>query len=301
MIVLTKPVTGFLICFTAACAGTLIFACMPVQASWDVKLAADPRTKCFSAQTFADIGLFNSVVNIATDFLFATIPIPIIWNLQMNTRTKISLVAILSLGYFACAAGIVKAKAQADYPSNTDRTYHDTFFVWNALELYIGILAASLPAVKPLFSSILTSARTGLSGSRSKSYTNPRGRSRTTGGIGPGIPGSGYHSRGYQRHQDLSATASVLANYELKGLSSPTTVITSTTQSGGSEGSRESVMRHKRPYHVHVTSGDLGDIGVLPDGDSEHSEGGDTRPKSSSESTEGLRGGIMRTTEVKIH
>lgn len=39
------------------------------------------------------------VVNIITDVLFASLPIPIVWNLQVNLRTKISLVAILSLGY----------------------------------------------------------------------------------------------------------------------------------------------------------------------------------------------------------
>ena len=37
--------------------------------------------------------------NIATDVLLATLPIPKVWKLQVNVRTKISLIAILSLGF----------------------------------------------------------------------------------------------------------------------------------------------------------------------------------------------------------
>lgn len=40
-----------------------------------------------------------AVVNILTDVLFATMPIPLVWQLQLNTRTKLSLITILSLGY----------------------------------------------------------------------------------------------------------------------------------------------------------------------------------------------------------
>jgi hypothetical protein len=41
----------------------------------------------------------NSAINIFTDFVFATLPIPVIWPLQINMRTKITLLCILSLGY----------------------------------------------------------------------------------------------------------------------------------------------------------------------------------------------------------
>ena len=43
--------------------------------------------------------MFNSIINIITDVLFASLPISVIWNLQVNLRTKLSLLAILSLGY----------------------------------------------------------------------------------------------------------------------------------------------------------------------------------------------------------
>ncbi|KAF2138346.1 uncharacterized protein K452DRAFT_311699 [Aplosporella prunicola CBS 121167] len=145
----------FLIAFTISCAGTLIFQCTPVQGAWDRSIGA----KCFDFMTFRNIGLFNSCVNIVTDVVFASLPIPFIWQLQVNTRTKLSLVGILSLGYFACAAAIVKAVMQFTVINEPDWTVHDSFNVWNSIELNVGIMAASLPALKPLFSWFFDAAR----------------------------------------------------------------------------------------------------------------------------------------------
>lgn len=74
-------------------------------------------------------------------------------------RTKISLILILSLGYFACAASIIKTVLLTTVLSNPDSTRNDAYVVWNAIELYIGILAASLPSLRPLFKSILDSTK----------------------------------------------------------------------------------------------------------------------------------------------
>lgn len=38
-------------------------------------------------------------MNIFTDVAFATVPVPVIWGLQMKKRTRIYLIAIFSLGY----------------------------------------------------------------------------------------------------------------------------------------------------------------------------------------------------------
>lgn len=37
--------------------------------------------------------------NIFTDVLFATLPVPIIWRLQMKTKIRLYLIGVLSLGY----------------------------------------------------------------------------------------------------------------------------------------------------------------------------------------------------------
>ncbi|KAJ4300007.1 hypothetical protein N0V90_005255 [Kalmusia sp. IMI 367209] len=167
----------FIVAITIASAGTLIFQCVPVEAAWDSSLRPAPvgtgDAHCFSNTTFRDLGLVNSIFKIVTDILFATLPIPLVWKLQINIRTKISLIVVLSLGWFACAAAIVKAAQQWTVLEDPEWTIHDSFNVWNYIELTIGIVAASLPALKPLFNWALNTARAISSGGRTKATGRP--------------------------------------------------------------------------------------------------------------------------------
>ncbi|CZT22221.1 uncharacterized protein RCC_08090 [Ramularia collo-cygni] len=149
----------FLFCFLLACLGTLIWQCVPVQAAWDFSLRAEPGTTCWSNDTFAAIGLFNSAINCVTDFMFAMLPIPIIVKLQINVRTKVTLAVILSFGYFACAAGTLKAVKQYTFFKQKDPFWHNSFNVWAAIELSVGIIAGSLPSLKPMFASLLSTTK----------------------------------------------------------------------------------------------------------------------------------------------
>lgn len=40
----------------------------------------------------------SKAINIITDLGFSALPIPILWNIQINKRTKASLVVIMGLG-----------------------------------------------------------------------------------------------------------------------------------------------------------------------------------------------------------
>lgn len=48
----------FLVAFTLACVGALVFQCVPVEAVWNFELKA--QANCFSGETYTSIGLFNS-------------------------------------------------------------------------------------------------------------------------------------------------------------------------------------------------------------------------------------------------
>ncbi|KAK0664703.1 hypothetical protein DIS24_g215 [Lasiodiplodia hormozganensis] len=191
----------FIILFTISCACTLIFQCSPIAAAWDYSLRMPPeKAKCFSMNTFRNIGMFNSIVNILTDFLFASLPVPLIWELQVNIRTKVTLASILSLGFFASAAAIVKCVKQWNVLEDPDWTVHDSFNVWNYIELNIGIVAACLPALKPLFNWFLETAR---------AITSSGGRSGNRRRTGYSGYGSRSTAHGYMKQQDSFAMASI--------------------------------------------------------------------------------------------
>ncbi|OBT80418.1 hypothetical protein VF21_00862 [Pseudogymnoascus sp. 05NY08] len=152
----------FLIIFTLACIGTLIFQCLPVSAAWDFAQRPPPfgtgNAKCYSTPVFSAIGLFNGAVNIATDVAFALLPIPIIWKLSVNIRTKITLIFILSLGFMACVAAIVREVLLSTFFEQTDGNFHNAYALWNYAELSVGVIAACLPALRPLFAFLLDKA-----------------------------------------------------------------------------------------------------------------------------------------------
>jgi hypothetical protein len=77
------------------------------------------------------VGVFNSSVNIATDLIFALIPIPMVWKLQVNQHTRIGLAVILSLGLFASAVAIYKTPMQANFFEETDWSGHGSwYYIW---------------------------------------------------------------------------------------------------------------------------------------------------------------------------
>jgi hypothetical protein len=50
--------TGFLVSYTVASLATIIFACIPVQASWDMSLVK--TAKCFLPKTYVTLGMWNA-------------------------------------------------------------------------------------------------------------------------------------------------------------------------------------------------------------------------------------------------
>ena len=103
--------------------------------------------------------LTSAVITIITDFIVALLPVPLVWQLQLNLRSKISLIFVLSLGIFAAIAAIVKAGIQKIILADPDPFVQDRFTLWRFIELDVGIIAACLPALKPLFNRLLGAAR----------------------------------------------------------------------------------------------------------------------------------------------
>ncbi|KAH4924788.1 hypothetical protein HBI70_096550 [Parastagonospora nodorum] len=145
----------FIILFTIVSTFSIIFQCIPVQAGYDYSLRPPYGTaKCYNQNIFRNIGVFNSSINIATDLIFALLPIPMVWRLQLNLRTRIGLAIVLSLGLFASAVAIYKTPMQYNFFKQPDFSGNGAgYYVWQQVEMHVGIQAACLPTLKPLFAS----------------------------------------------------------------------------------------------------------------------------------------------------
>ncbi|KAF2744763.1 hypothetical protein M011DRAFT_407778 [Sporormia fimetaria CBS 119925] len=206
-------IIGFLIAFMIFTFLTLILGCMPIQANWDFALRPPPmgtgKAKCMPYTTYRNIAFANSITNIVTDIVLAVMPVPLVWTLQVNKRTKASLILILGLGFFACAAGIVKTPLLFHFFDDFDSTGHRSwYYAWQMIEMNVAIIAATLPSLKPAFRWLLSTAKTIASGNRTRtaaSRSAPLGYKRQL-SSGYIVRHGGHHQHGHGDSDDSNAS-----------------------------------------------------------------------------------------------
>ena len=64
-----------------------IFQCTPVQAQWDFTIK---NFKCVSGDSFVAAAYSISAMTIVSDWLYAILPIPMIWSVKLTTQAKIT-------------------------------------------------------------------------------------------------------------------------------------------------------------------------------------------------------------------
>lgn len=80
-----------------------------------------------------------------------------IWILRISAYSRLCLTLVLGLGLFAAAAGMVRQANATRTFTEPEPWVCDTYAVWNFIGLEMGIIAASLPAIKPLLVSLYDS------------------------------------------------------------------------------------------------------------------------------------------------
>jgi hypothetical protein len=161
---------GVIACQATANVLTAAFQCRPIPAAWDTSIKP---SKCVNINIFY---LANAALNILTDLLTYTLPIRVIFKLQMPRKQKVALALILSLGLLyviqptpipkdtkhqanqpsACVSSIIRITFIPEMLSSSDATWAISgAMYWSAIEINIGILAASIPSFKAIASRFL--------------------------------------------------------------------------------------------------------------------------------------------------
>jgi len=152
-----------------------------------------PSTCWTESQRLADI-YTGGIYNVLVDTTLALFPILIIWQLQLSTKKKISLLVLLGLGMLAAICAIIKLTYVSSLFS-TDQTWSTyDLDVWSGTELFVVIVCGSIPPSKPLWdrmfphnrwttnkSKLYHSDKSGSSGGRNQAlgyYEMITGRSR---------------------------------------------------------------------------------------------------------------------------
>ncbi|KAJ5314469.1 uncharacterized protein N7443_001353 [Penicillium atrosanguineum] len=137
---------GVIICQATSFVLVAAFQCQPISKAW----TGTGPGKCVNINIFY---LANAALNIFTDLLTYTLPIRVIFKLQMPRKQKIVLGFILCLGLFACISSIIRITYIPAMLTSIDYTYAISgAMYWSVIETNVGILAASIPSFKAIAS-----------------------------------------------------------------------------------------------------------------------------------------------------
>lgn len=148
---------------------TVFFQCQPLAFTW----GGVSEGKCMPPDNLKFAAFFNSSVAVLSDIIFALLPVPMLWKVQLNWRVKSAVAAILALGVFAAVAAIVKITFLGSYGKHGDFLWDSAdLTIWTTIEICTAIIAASFPCLKPLFKTLFdgSSARISGYGSGYKGY-----------------------------------------------------------------------------------------------------------------------------------
>ncbi|KAL8660248.1 MAG: hypothetical protein Q9202_006740 [Teloschistes flavicans] len=163
------------------------FQCTPVKFLWDFTV---PGGHCINFSAFAR---FTGVMNVVTDVLILSLPIPIVWSLHLERSKKIGVCALFLLGGFVCVTSIVRLYylEAVDSGHGVDPTWENVnAAIWSCVEPCIGIVCACLPVMGPLLRTHIVSLATSAFRSRSK-------RSKQSGSSGYTGEGSSRSRKGF--------------------------------------------------------------------------------------------------------
>lgn len=115
---------------------------------------------CIPFGTFQVIAIIHGVVNALTDFIFALLPIGVLVKSQLPLATKIPACVVVGLAVLSSVASVVRVVYIPGLrPDATFYVESVRGLVWTVIEPGLGILAACLAAMRPLFRGCLEGVR----------------------------------------------------------------------------------------------------------------------------------------------
>ncbi|KAL8727806.1 MAG: hypothetical protein Q9166_005798 [cf. Caloplaca sp. 2 TL-2023] len=126
--------------------------CVPYAKSWD---PLGVPGHCLPASYNVKGALYSGIMAVFQDWLLATIPIALMWNMQISPSKKIGICSLMGLGYFSGTCAIVRTvismKVFRDGGLADFSWVIIDLRIWGTVENLTGIITASIPTLKPLY------------------------------------------------------------------------------------------------------------------------------------------------------
>ncbi|SPJ70426.1 related to integral membrane protein [Fusarium torulosum] len=123
---------------------SVLFACKPIAAGWDVRLSADAT--CINRPP---IYITQAAFGCVTDLMLLLLPIPTVVGLQMSTRQKLGLLGLFAIGSITLVTSIVRLVLLLPSLSNPDQSWSlAEGCLWVIIEANLLIMCGSLPTLR---------------------------------------------------------------------------------------------------------------------------------------------------------
>ena len=127
--------------------------CKPVRAFWTLELRAGDS--CPSAEEVEKRYISLLAFHVLGDFLVLMLPMHLVSTLRLPKRQKVILIILFSAGGLACIASILRLLYFPRVNSSLDVSWNVTdVSLWGQVEASTAVICASIPSLKPLFSSL---------------------------------------------------------------------------------------------------------------------------------------------------
>ncbi|KUI60000.1 hypothetical protein VP1G_07232 [Cytospora mali] len=137
----------------------VIFQCSPPRYFYE-QVMGQPGT-CMDIDIVPDVTIAHSAIGAACDLVFASLPIVMLWKVQLNKRTKVVIALLLSMGFVAGIALLVRIPYVKRLAITPDFLYETVYVaIWSVMEPSLGILAGCVATLRPLFKSLGFGKRT---------------------------------------------------------------------------------------------------------------------------------------------
>ncbi|PWY64969.1 hypothetical protein BO94DRAFT_540919 [Aspergillus sclerotioniger CBS 115572] len=133
--------------WAVACVLIVCLQCIPLRGYWDKSVPA----KCGVNEK--DYFLGKSIPDTVTDLFILVIPMHPIWHLHVNRMQKLVLTLTFLIGGLVTVISIIRLVCLLEIDlSSEDITWNFVpYLIWTCVELNVGIVAACLPCLRPIY------------------------------------------------------------------------------------------------------------------------------------------------------
>ncbi|KAI1486441.1 hypothetical protein F5X96DRAFT_682013 [Biscogniauxia mediterranea] len=143
-----------------------IFQCTPITGAFDKTI----EYHCIDNSRF---WFANAGFSIATDIVILTLPMPLVYSLQIPRIQKIALIVVFTLGVFVVITSCLRVTTIDLQAKSPDPLYDVASTMWTIIEMNVAVICACLPQIRPLIVKLFPKLMPASYGSRDKPSNQP--------------------------------------------------------------------------------------------------------------------------------